>query len=351
MLKILSWIYRFFWEIRKGCYRLGIFPTKKIDARVVCVGNLTTGGTGKTPMVIGLGEWFLDQGYRTAIVTRGYGGKSRGKVLLVSGGGGDPERRVDADQSGDEARLMADLLPGIPVLASKDRYAAGTAAVRDFSSEIVILDDGFQHFALHRDLNLLLIDSTFPFGGGELLPKGRLREPLDGIRRADAVILTRTDQVADTAGVEAVIRARHPRVPIFKAAHELYSLADPVSGKSFPPGDHLFGHRAVLFSGIGNPSGFRRSIESLGGRVAEEIRFPDHHRYTVRDRDRIRKAWECHPGSLLITTEKDWIRFQQLPSSPEKETPWVARIRMKMSDPEGWTSWLSERLAEQGTPS
>ena len=334
MLTLLSYLYRAGWRIKQGLYAIGLRTPRRLDARVICVGNLTTGGTGKTPMVIHLARFFQEQGHRVAVLTRGYKGKRTERVTLVSDG---ERRRVSAEESGDEAALMADALPGIPVIASPDRYAAGMEALRRFATEVFILDDGYQHLQLSRDRNLLLIDATNPFGGGRLLPAGRLREPLDGIRRADAVILTRTDQAGDLSGVVETLRRYHPEAPIFRSVHEPYALEDPRDGTSREP-DDLLGREVIALSGIGNPGAFRDTLNRLGAKVVREWTLPDHHDYTPEDFERLRSLCREHPSAQVVTTEKDRVRvetgsFGDLPM-------WVLKIRIRIVEEEGWKEWL-----------
>ena len=188
-LGLLSFFYGWVLEARLFLFRRGIYKTHSLPCKVISVGNLTLGGTGKTPFVRLIAEMVRDRGYRTAILSRGYKGKFQGPHEIVS----DGERVfMDAAKAGDEPCLLAEKLRGIPIIVGRERWVSGQFAVDRFRTEVAILDDGFQHLSLKRDLNLLLIDSASPFGNGKLFPRGVLREPLDQIARADAITLTKT---------------------------------------------------------------------------------------------------------------------------------------------------------------
>ncbi|OGW22644.1 MAG: tetraacyldisaccharide 4'-kinase, partial [Nitrospinae bacterium RIFCSPLOWO2_12_FULL_47_7] len=187
-LRLIAFFYGWVQIIRLWCYRLGIFPTRKLGCRVISIGNLTLGGTGKTPMTLWIAETLRDNGYKPAIISRGYGGLVTDGVHVVSDG---QQILLSPEVAGDESFMMAERLKNIPVLTSRDRYTAGLYAIDRFDVDTVILDDGFQHLALHRDLNILLCDQKEPLGNGLLFPAGHLREPVQAFDRADVICLTR----------------------------------------------------------------------------------------------------------------------------------------------------------------
>jgi tetraacyldisaccharide 4'-kinase len=338
MLTFLSWIYLLGWKIKEWIYTSGIRASRKLDARVICVGNLTTGGTGKTPMVIYLAKTLRGEGHKVSVLTRGYKGKKKKPVTVISDGTG---RGATVEEGGDEAVLMSDELTGVPIFASANRFAAGREAIRSFASDTLILDDGFQHLRLARDLNLLIIDGSNPFGGNRLLPAGRLREPVTGIRRADAVILSRVDQAKDVPGILNVIRTCHPAIPVFQAIHEAYDMEALLTMERMSV-EKLRGRGVIALSGIGNPGALHGTLKSLGAEVKRELSYPDHHRYTREDLENIRVACDRYPDALLITTEKDGVRLRD---GEIHDLPvWVLKIRIRMIEEEAWAKWLHEVL-------
>lgn len=276
---------------RPGAPRRALLP-------VVSVGNLTVGGTGKTPLVAWLAERCARAGRKPAVVSRGYGGRAGRGPLVVSRGDGPV---VNAAASGDEPYLLATTLPGVVVVVGSDRHA-GTATAAELGSDLVILDDGFQHRRLHRDVDIVLLDGTDPFGNGRLLPAGPLREPRSSLARADLVLITRSAPDDDREQLEAVLRSCNPAAPRLRSAHRTVGF--------FAGGEHRVERprRAFVFCGIGNPGRFRADVEAEGVEVvAFEIRR-DHHRYDPGELRRWRSA-AAALDAVLLTTEKDYVRL------------------------------------------
>lgn len=274
---------------------------------VVSVGNLTLGGTGKTPCVEWVARFYRDLGVQVAILSRGYG--------------------AEAGRN-DEAMVLEENLPDVPHLQDADRVAAAARAVEELESELLVLDDGFQHRRLHRDLDLVLIDATAPPFRDRLFPGGTLREPVASLKRAGVIVVTRTDQ-ADPAAVEALRRwlaTRFPDKPVAWSEHR------PVGAEA------LRGRTVGAICGIGNPAAFRRTLEDLGATVAAFRTFPDHHPYTRADVDDLR-AWadKLPPGAVVATTQKDWVKLR-LPDLAGR--PLVA-VRITLAFREG-----ADRLAD-----
>jgi len=272
--------------------------TKRAALPVISVGNLTTGGTGKTPIVAWLARGLLERGRRPAVVSRGYGGTAGSGPLVVSTGVGPTCETV---RCGDEPYLLARTLPGVTVVVGSDRYA-GTEAARKSGADVVVLDDGFQHRRLHRDLDLVLLDSGSPFDNGRLLPAGLLRERLRGLARADAVLITRTLRGERHPEIERAIRQHNRDVPISLAGHEPVGFVDLRGNTVAPP------TRALGFSGIGNPDSFRNDLRDLGIDLVDFRAFPDHHPYTAEELRRLSDDASA-VGSKLVTTEKDLVRI------------------------------------------
>jgi len=275
---------------------------------VVSIGNLTTGGTGKTPAVVMLAEWASRKGFRVGILSRGYGGQYRTKVLEVSDG-----IRIKAypEECGDEPYLMAKRLSGIPVVISKKRYLAGLFAHKEFGCDFFILDDGFQHLGLNRDLDLVLIDGSRPFGNGHVLPWGPLREPIDQLCRADAFILTRVKRPGEADKTVEFLKGRFSSTPIFFGDHLPEEIVFPYLEESHNPGI-LKGKRVVAFAGIARPENFRETLIALGTDTVFFKAFRDHYRFKQGEIDELRHMKERTGAEYILTTEKDWARISRI---------------------------------------
>lgn len=278
--------------IRNGAYDRGIAPVRRAAVPVVCVGNLTLGGTGKTPLVAWLAGRCAAAGHRPAIVSRGYGA-ARG-------------------QTSDEAAELAVVLPGVLHVANGDRVAAAAAAVAD-GAEVIVLDDGFQHRRLARDLDIVAIDATDPFGCGHIFPRGLLREPLAGLRRAHAVVLTRADAVDSVrrgtimATLADVCRRGGPQVWA-EATHAPRRLRTWAGGHLAL--DTLHRRRVAAFCGIGNPTAFRLALERLGADLVDFKTYPDHHAYSAGDTAAIAARAAAARAEIIVTTLKDLVKVQ-----------------------------------------
>jgi tetraacyldisaccharide 4'-kinase len=291
--------------------RLNLFNydrAKALPGFTVSIGNLTAGGTGKTPATKMIAEWAVEEGHNVAILSRGYGGSPKKKIFIVSDGSntfGDPST------AGDEAYLLANSLKGIPVVVSKNRHLAGLEAHNRFGSSFFILDDGYQHLGLKRDFNLLLLDAASPFGNGRLLPRGPLREPVAEIKRADAVILTRAGALENggdkTNGLKKMLMGK----PSYSADHVPEKIIFAVGGGTYTPA-FLKGKRVAAFAGIARPDFFRHTLMRLGADISCFKAFPDHHYFTKDEIGNLIVEKNNAGADLLITTEKDWVRAAPL---------------------------------------
>jgi len=323
-LALFSVLYGLGVRVRLSAYTKGISTRKSLPGFVISVGNITAGGTGKTPAVAMLAKWAFGEGHRVAILSKGYGGRYKQEVLELSDG-----KRIYADSqvAGDESVLLARGVSGSPVVISKNRYLAGMYAHKKFGSDFFILDDGFQHLGLERNLNLALIDASEPFGNAHLLPWGPLREPLSQLERADAFILTRFSRVGsserrgqgaksnakDHSGQKTVtfLKGKFPAIPIFCADHIPDKVIFPLSGEAHSPG-FLRGKQVLAFAGIAHPEQFKESLIGLGADVVQFKGFRDHYPF---DGDEIReliRMKERIGARYLLTTEKDWMRIAPL---------------------------------------
>jgi tetraacyldisaccharide 4'-kinase len=288
-LRAASWPYGIAVRVRNRLYDRGWKTVHRAAVPVVSVGNLSVGGTGKTPCVEYVARFYRDLDIRVAIVSRGYGSEAG---------------------RNDEAMVLEENLPDVPHYQDPDRVAAAERAVEESESELLVLDDGFQHRRLHRDLDIVLIDATRPAHRDYLLPRGTLREPTGGLRRAGVIVLTRCDQVRETAVDEARLwlARRFPDKPVATTEHRPVEL---IGGEQPEPAEWLRGRSVAGFCGIGNPGAFGTTLERLGATVAAFRCFPDHHPYSREDVDDLR-AWAARlpADTLIATTQKDWVKLR-----------------------------------------
>jgi tetraacyldisaccharide 4'-kinase len=288
-LLLASWPYGIGVRTRNAFYNRGWKRIARCPVPVVCIGNLTLGGTGKTPCVEYVGRFYSDRDVRAAILSRGYGS--------------------DAGRN-DEAMVLEENLPDVPHLQGPDRIATANVAVEELEAELLILDDGFQHRRLFRNLDVVLIDATRPPARDYLFPRGTLREPASGLKRADAIVLTRCDQVTaeELNTIRDWLTRRCPGKPVAATEHRPVEL---IGGEAVESLEALKNRPVAAFCGIGNPQAFRKTLESLGASVSEFRAFPDHHGYTRTDvDDLIRWANGLPPDAMIATTQKDLVKLR-----------------------------------------
>ena len=319
-LRAVALAYGFVVWARTALYDQGWLRQRRLPCRVVSVGNLTVGGTGKTPVVITIVEWLLGRGRRVAVLSRGYRRVSRSPQVVVSDG-----RAVLADpaEAGDEPFLIARRCPRAVVAVGADRYRLGRWVLERFPIDCVVLDDGFQHRALHRDVDLLLVDASDPTGIRSLLPAGRLREPLSAAARATGLLLTR----ADDPGVEEVLsRLREAVGRHLQPVHVRFRAEAAVHVRTGAMQEmrSLAGRTAVACSGIANPASLRTMLVRQGIRILDELVFPDHHDYRPADLEAVRARMARCGAELIVTTEKDAVKIASL-VRPE-EPFWAVRL-------------------------
>jgi tetraacyldisaccharide 4'-kinase len=308
-------------RLRALLYDWGWFAQRRLPVPVLSVGNLTLGGTGKTPVVILLVDWLLARGKRVAILSRGYRRTSTAPYVLVSNG----ERLlVSPSEAGDEPFLMAQRCPKAIVAVGSDRYELGDWVLKRFPIDCMVLDDGFQHLGLYRDVNLLLVDATDAVGLAALVPAGRLREPLRAAARATAIIVTRADVPAQVTEVCRRLRATLGSMPDpIQAVFRPESLVSVVTGTSQPLAWSK-GKTALLCSGVGHAESFRSLVERIGIRVLDEVAYVDHHAYTSQDIERLRARAAELEAELVVMTEKDACKVAALLQSTESW--WAVRL-------------------------
>lgn len=298
-LTICSWGYSAVMRARAWLYRACIFESLALPCRVITVGNITVGGTGKTPTVCLLARGLADKGFKVCIINRGYRGAKTQTPLIVSDGA---QVLATAADAGDEAVMLGRKLQGIPVIACADRVAAGTLACERFGAQALILDDGFQHLRLRRDLDIVLINAADPFGNEHLLPRGILREPLQSLARSGIIVFTKADNRNAVEALIGRVKELNASAPLFIATYINAGLRDCQTGATALP-EQLAGAKVAALSSIGDPESFIRMITSAGMTVSEKLIYPDHHGYGSNDYMAIREA--SARLAAVVTTEKD----------------------------------------------
>ena len=323
---LVSVLYSCIIRVRNLFYHAGVFKIRKLRCKVISVGNITVGGTGKTPMVIMLANLLKEKGYKPAVLSRGYRGKKKAPVNIVSNG---EKVLMTPAEAGDEPVLIAKSASDIPVITGKNRCQTGTFAIEHFGADVLILDDAFQHRSLFRDIDIVLLDKTRPFGNGFVIPRGELREPEDALGRADIIVKTgdgrRETEIRDQ---ESGVRSQMSGTHIFEAYRKPVALLRGGAGDVFPL-DYLRGKKIFAFAGIARPDSFKKTIESVGGEVAASLSFPDHHAYTQEDLIKIKKAASQSSAHIILTTEKDGIKLIDFPDC--LRDIYLLKIEMKIS--------------------
>jgi tetraacyldisaccharide 4'-kinase len=330
-LALASWPYAIGVRGRNLLFDWGWKQSHQAAVPVVSVGNLTLGGTGKTPCVEYVAGFYRQHELRVAILSRGYGAE-RG-----------------AEGRNDEAMLLEENLPDVPHLQGRDRVALAATAVEELESEVLVLDDGFQHRRLARDLDIVLIDATNPWGHGRLFPRGALREPLRNLRRAGLVMITRSDRprTDELAAIRARL-ARFTAAPIVMSRHEPIGLIG-ANGRTESI-EALRGQAVAAFAGIGNPEAFRKTMEEIGATLTDFRVFPDHHPYTREDVDDLRRWAVAQPaGAIIATTQKDFVKLRM--ANLSGRPLWAVRIGLRFTQgQEAFDAQLLRALTQRQKP-
>jgi tetraacyldisaccharide 4'-kinase len=293
---------------RLALYQKGVLASFDLGVPVISVGNITTGGTGKTPVVAWLAEALAQDHLRVCILTRGYGRREADRRVLVSDG---VSVLADASTGGDEPRLLAEMLTGAAaVVSDRDRVAAARWARENLGSEVFVLDDGFQHLRVRRELDIVTIDATNPWGGGHLLPQGRLREPPASLKRADIIIITRAEQTTDSNSLKREVEQLSGRKAFI--ARTRTGAVRPLNyqqhGASSPPS----AYRVAAFCALGNPQAFFKHLGRSGFDLTHTQAFTDHHSYTQSDVERVVREAKASGAEALLTTAKDGVKLRSL---------------------------------------
>ena len=322
-------------------YRLGVRKRFRLPVPVIAIGNLSSGGTGKTPMAALVGKLLREQGLKVVLLSRGHGGshEKEGGAKIVSRGEG--KLLLGADIAGDEPVLLAQLLPDVPVIVGRDRRVSGKLACAEFSPDVILLDDALQFWQLHRDLDIVLLDARAPFGNGWMLPRGLLREPPFHLSRAGIVVLTRADAISpDTLEQRKhLVQRLAPRAALFTATHAPQSWI-ALDGTQKPL-EALSGQSVAAFAGIADGKAFQKTLELLSLSLKFFHEFADHHTYKKQETlDLIAQL----PDGPFITTEKDLTKLRHL--WPVEEPPlWALRIQLAVGEIERFQSTLTRFYA------
>ncbi len=325
-------LYEFAVRLRIAAYETNYLTAKKLDAFVISVGNITLGGTGKTPIVNYIARYLTREDRSVAILTRGYGRQSKGRrILNDSRNHSQNKNRESYREFGDEPIMLARALPQVPVIIDKNRYEAGVFAKRTLDINILLLDDGYQHLAVARDLNILLLDATDPFGEFEMVPFGRLREPLYALKRADVVIITRADRPFDEAQTLGIIKhICGDQVPVLYFYSSIVNLRH-LSTQEVYEANEFVGWNVAVMCGIGNPPAFSEDLMQIGLNVVAENFFADHHPFTQADLDKVLQTARNVGAEAIITTEKDAVRLENLRYGDDMPI-YVAQLELQSDD-------------------
>lgn len=327
--------------LRRELYRRGILRSRSLPGPVISVGNLTVGGTGKTPVALLLAETLSRRGRKVVILTRGYGARRRGKR--------PPFRAQDLLEEpsavvgiGDEPVLLARRLPQVPVVVDADRYRGGLWAREQGAADLFILDDGFQHLALKRALDLVLVDGLNPFGDGTLFPRGILREAPRALERAGGILVTRANLCPRLSDLRRRLESLAPGVPVFEVDYAAEALVEVGGGRELSVGA-LEGVPVLAFSGLADPASFVSLLGTIGARLLVHRDFGDHHWYTAGELSVLEEEARSRGARFLICTEKDGVRLADL-RIPRDPACLMLRLALRVRPTEDFWSLVERRV-------
>ena len=336
VLRLLAAIYRAGLRVHMGPFEIGLRKRKRLARPVISVGNLTVGGTGKSPTVQYLCAGLNDMGLSPAVLSYGYGGTLHGKFGIVSD---RSAIHMTPEAASDEPVMLASLLPDVPVLIGKDRVRSGRVAVENLGANILVLDDGFQVWNLHRDLDIVLINAGNPFDNGRTLPAGRLRESLTALNRADCIIATGQWKAKDSEEMLARLK-RFTSAPVYFGRFVPSAVARP-GGNSAAPVGEMQGKRVFALSSIASPRSFEESLVEAGAVIFGRKRLPDHHIYSPRDIARINRDALESSAEFIATTDKDAVKLD----AEQLALPMlILRIRLDLEDENGFWELVSRTI-------
>jgi len=319
LLRLVSLLYLFAIQGRSCFYKTGILKVKKLPCPVISVGNLTLGGTGKTPVVAYIARFFSDKGLNPVVLSRGYGRSVRTPIAIVSDG---KNILLNPEEAGDEPYLLAENHPSLPILVGKNRYQSGIKAIKEFNPDVLILDDGFQHLSLARDLDIVLINNSKPVVNDHIFPSGPFREPVSALQRSDVVLYTHSDESTGDGFENISVKKDGLRL---KASHDFENISRMKDKKIKLP-EELNKKKIAIFCGIGEPGSFRKRIEQYGGEVVYFETYPDHYVYNAEDIEFIRQRARKLKAELILTTQKDEVKIKWI--APAVPFIWVVRLKI-----------------------
>jgi tetraacyldisaccharide 4'-kinase len=327
LLFFCSLIYRLILKLKEFLYKKNILIRKRVTStKIICVGNITVGGTGKTSTVIYLANELIRKGYKVVILTRGYKRKKKSDEPFILSDGQQILRTIQ--ESGDEPYMLAKKLKYIPVIVGRKRYLSACLAIEKFGPDIILMDDGFQHTELERDLDIVMIDCLNPFGNNYLLPLGILREPLIALKRAKIVVLTNCNFVnwVRLNFIINKITGINRGIKIIRTAHKPCSITNYIANEIYDI-NWLRDKSVVLLHAIGNPKSFELTIESTGAKILNNYRFLDHHWYRKKELKKILMKYE-----YIITTEKDAVRIENIDNLDKKLLSKLFILNIELED-------------------
>ncbi|MGR3173839.1 MAG: tetraacyldisaccharide 4'-kinase [Candidatus Scalindua sp.] len=298
-LSTLTYPYSAVLKTRNILYKNGVVKSTRLPVKVISIGNITTGGTGKTPLVEFVARYLLKKNKKVAILSRGYGGNN--------------PLQKNNDNVNDECLILRENLQDVPVLAGKDRVKNGEVAIRDYGVDCLILDDGFQHFRIRRDLDIVVIDSLNPFGGENLIPRGSLREPLKNLGRADLFIISHCNQSNEQTIKSIYGKLKHvnPHAPVCESIHRPVQIENITDGSILVP-EWLKGKRVYGLSAIGNPESFAYTLKELEAELIKHRKFHDHHNYNREEIDDIISEAKSLNADAIVVTQKDIVKIRNM---------------------------------------
>jgi tetraacyldisaccharide 4'-kinase len=351
-LSMVSKVYGGAVKLRRNFYKNDVFKSKRLPCSIISIGNITVGGTGKTPMTIYVAKVVKQLGCNVAVISRGYKGKAEKIGGIVSDG---KALLMTPEIAGDEPYMMAKRLKDVPVIVGRNRLKAGRLAISKFAPDVIVLDDGFQHLRLQRDLDFVLLDCRKPFGNGHLLPRGVLREPVSALLCADAMIMTRSDMMNNNETLSSLkkLLPNERKVPVYRTFFDsfVYKITreerkifekKPIASLR-RNSDCIIGRNVFAFSGLADNHDFQQTVKSLRCNLSGYMEFPDHHWYSDRDLKDISAAAKRSMSECLVTTEKDYVRIAQKIDWPGDL--FVVGIEIEFgADVQGFNDFIKDRL-------
>ncbi|MFH1904097.1 MAG: tetraacyldisaccharide 4'-kinase [bacterium] len=289
-------------------YSMNLLKKRKLSSKVISIGGITLGGVGKTPVVELLVNMLIKKGKKVAVLSRGYRRVEDSDIKLVSNG---KEILCNVEEAGDEPYLLAKNLKSTVVFAGKNRYETGKIAEEKLNIDTVVLDDGFQHWRLHRDINIVVINASNPFGNGYIFPRGNLREPYKCLKRADYFIITKTDMIKDAGIIEKRLLDINSSAQVITTIHKPVCL-EHVAGEEHLDIECIKGEKVIALSSLGDPASFENILEHVGAKIVERLRYPDHYWYSKEDMYNIQARQKTLNAKFIITTQKDAVRLQRV---------------------------------------